>query len=72
MVENRNTVTFGNETLIKLNDRNEENKWSLKKKCGITGCLFLSYALFYGLGFYCGYIMEKNNLDCSDGSSESF
>ena len=57
----RATVSFAdNEPLIKLSDDQEDNK---KNKCIYGVCLITSYAMFYGLGFYCGYIMRKNSLE---------
>jgi hypothetical protein len=61
----RATVSFAdNEPLIKLSDDREDTK---KNKCMYGFCLITSYAMFYGLGFYCGYIMGKNNNEL-DGS----
>ena len=58
----RATVSFAdNEPLIKLQDNREDNKNNKKKKCMYGVCLITSYAMFYGLGFYCGYIMGENN-----------
>ena len=67
----RATVSFeDNEPLIKLHDNFEDNnKNNKKQKCMYGFCLITSYAMFYGLGFYCGYIMGKNILkDSEDGS----
>jgi hypothetical protein len=61
----RATVSFAdNEPLIKLSDDREDNK---KNNCIYGLCLITSYVMFYGLGFYCGYIMNENNHEL-DGS----
>ena len=64
----RATVSLAdNEPLIKLHDNHEDNKNNKKKKCMYGFCLITSYTMFYGLGFYCGYIMGENNNEL-DGS----
>lgn len=64
----RATVSFAdNEPLIKLHDHYEDNKVNKINKCMYGFCLITSYAMFYGLGFYCGYIMGENNHEL-DGS----
>ena len=68
------TVSFSdNEPLIKLTDNLEDRKkYSCKKMCIYSFCLITSYAMFYGLGFYCGYIMGKNSLKSSEDGSFNF
>jgi len=67
-------VSFAdNEPLIKLHDHREDNnKCNKKKKCIYGFCLITSYAMFYGLGFYCGYIMGENSLKSNEDGSVDF
>ena len=69
----RATVSFAdNEPLIKLHDNREDNKNNKKKKCMYGVCLITSYAMFYGLGFYCGYIMGEKSLKSNEDGSFGF
>jgi len=59
----RQTTNFENNKPLLLVEEN--HNMSLKKRCSFASCLLLTYGMFYGLGFYSGYLMNK--YDC-DGS----
>jgi len=58
----RQTVNLENDQPLLIVGSGEVNK---NNKCMYAVCLFVSYSLFFGLGVYVGYLINKDECDGS-------